>query len=186
MSYTSSYLRRKDSAADYERSLDRSLDGLEQALTPILDQFDAIAVSGLSGAIPGAIFAYRHNKKMLVVRKDDDVTHGMRVEGLDPYDKPKSVVVIDDFVSSGMTLTRILKHLRVYDVKPRWLVLYDGGTTFISHVPVDGVTIDIDHQESYLYNLVERSPSWESKSVVPTEIAQQKLADLGRAYGAAL
>jgi adenine/guanine phosphoribosyltransferase-like PRPP-binding protein len=67
--------------------------------------FDAIAVTGNSGAIFGGALAVAMNKSLFLVRKPDDNTHsGYRIEG---PDEANSYVFVDDCVSTGATLLRV-------------------------------------------------------------------------------
>lgn len=72
-------------------------------------EFDAIAVSGVSGLTMGSIVSFQLNKPLIVVRKDYEVTdhhsHStLKVEGPDRID---SFVIFDDCISSGNTVKRI-------------------------------------------------------------------------------
>lgn len=70
-------------------------------------EFDTIAFSGISGAIVAPMIALWMNKHLLLVRKKNDDTHSrLMVEG---YYGVKKFIVVDDFVSSGTTLRRILE-----------------------------------------------------------------------------
>lgn len=68
--------------------------------------FDAIAVTGISGVTIGSMVAYAMNKELIVVRTPyDNETHSpYRVE---MSGKAKSYVIVDDLTSSGRTLQRI-------------------------------------------------------------------------------
>ncbi|MCE5309652.1 MAG: phosphoribosyltransferase domain-containing protein [Acidobacteriales bacterium] len=67
--------------------------------------FDAIAVTGNSGAIFGGALAVAMNKSLFLVRKPNDDTHsGYRIEG---PDEAQSYVFVDDCVDTGITLRRV-------------------------------------------------------------------------------
>jgi orotate phosphoribosyltransferase len=69
-------------------------------------RFDAIAFSGMSGALVAPSVAMSLRKPMILVRKQSDDCHagGGAVEGaLDA----ETYIIIDDFISSGDTLKRI-------------------------------------------------------------------------------
>lgn len=76
---------------------------VETVLQPI--EFDAIAFTGLSGAVLSSVIAMRMNKLLYCVRKENESRHsGQVVEG------PSTglrYVIIDDLVCSGATLRRI-------------------------------------------------------------------------------
>lgn len=68
--------------------------------------FDAIAFSGMSGALVAPAIAMALRAPLLLVRKDTDDSHAGkgRVEGaLDA----ETYVIVDDFISSGATLKRM-------------------------------------------------------------------------------
>lgn len=96
------------------------VDQLYVALSKVADQFDSILVTGLSGTVPGSILAYRLNKNLVVVRKDSESSHGQSVEGT----LAGRHIIIDDFVSSGATINRLLRHERIRNRVPVYVVLY--------------------------------------------------------------
>ena len=73
--------------------------------------FDAIAFTGISGAITAPIVAFILHKPLIVVRKQDDhSTHSsMSVEG---DCTALTYIVVDDFFSSGQTLRRIIEEVK--------------------------------------------------------------------------
>lgn len=68
--------------------------------------FDAIAFRGMSGALIAPAVAARMHKGVLCIRKMDD-THAGECEGLLIDDL--HYVILDDFISSGRTLGKIVK-----------------------------------------------------------------------------
>jgi hypoxanthine phosphoribosyltransferase len=82
--------------------------------------FDAIVVSGTSGLLVGPAIADQLGLPLVVVRKPDDGSHsGSLVEGAVGFDKPNpKYIVVDDFVSSGDTVARIMETMRWY--RPTW------------------------------------------------------------------
>jgi adenine/guanine phosphoribosyltransferase-like PRPP-binding protein len=90
-------------------------------LTPLRGSFKTIVVTGQSGMIPGGILAYELNKHLVTLRKQRESSHGSEVEGtfIAPW------IVIDDFCSTGATLSRILMHPSFHDkVLPAFVSLY--------------------------------------------------------------
>jgi adenine/guanine phosphoribosyltransferase-like PRPP-binding protein len=72
--------------------------------------FDAIAFSGMSGALIGPPVALALGKSMILVRKPDDDTHSChRVEG---DRNTRRYVILDDFVCSGDTKKRIVEGVK--------------------------------------------------------------------------
>jgi hypothetical protein len=151
--YSDSYLNRTDEGDGYMAySLPRSLRELEEALVPVINEFDVIVVSGLSGAIPGAIFAHMYGKQLVVIRKDDDVTHGVRTEGRDYFVKGTPFVVLDDFISTGTTMRRIFDKLEELDYGlPKYVALYRGLWSYFRCGYLEGRLIDANHVHHGLY-----------------------------------
>ncbi len=70
-------------------------------------QFDAIAFSGMSGAIVAPSVAMILNKPMMMVRKHLNDTHSIRlIEGI--YQRDCRYIIVDDLVSTGSTIARII------------------------------------------------------------------------------
>lgn len=88
----------------------------DEHLTPVLDQFDAFAITGKSGALMAGALAYRYDKQIILVRKEFElVRHGGShadsiVEGcyVGPWLSPMRYFVLDDFSVSGETVRRII------------------------------------------------------------------------------
>jgi orotate phosphoribosyltransferase len=74
-------------------------------------EFDAIAVRGMSGAIIGGAIAHALGKPIILVRKhkyNEESHHScMQVEGPLHWNPRARYVIVDDFVSSGLTFRRI-------------------------------------------------------------------------------
>lgn len=81
----------------------------KKSLRPIKDQFDAIAVRGVSGLLSGPILALALNKGLIVVRKDKEPRHSHNmVEG----DKSAAkYVIVDDLIDSGETVKEIIENV---------------------------------------------------------------------------
>lgn len=99
----SSYLEAaiKDTRLTVKRAVD--------TLKPLKKEFDVIVVTGVSGLLIGPIVAYKLNKKLLVIRKQDDKNNShchYLVEGHLPANKGRWLF-LDDFISSGHTLRRV-------------------------------------------------------------------------------
>lgn len=91
---------------EFERAIKRAT----RALRPLRSEFDTIFVTGLSGMIPGAVIAHAWKKNLVVMRKPNEDSHGCFIEGY----FGRSVVILDDFVSSGDTMVRMFDYLRDY------------------------------------------------------------------------
>lgn len=80
------------------------VDTAVKKLKRIKSKFDAIAFSGMSGALMAPIVAHELGKRVIAVRKPDEKPHSShRTEGVhgDRY------IILDDFIFSGDTLKRI-------------------------------------------------------------------------------
>jgi hypothetical protein len=74
-----------------------------------LDNFDAIAFRGMSGSMIAPIISLKLNKRMVMVRKENDDSHcGYKVEG---YRYAERVIIIDDLIASGNTICNTIKRL---------------------------------------------------------------------------
>lgn len=75
-------------------------------------EFDAIAFSGMSGALSAIPIAYKLNKPLILVRKKSDTPKtrhsNCEVEGCN---NARTYIIIDDFISSGATVKYILKQM---------------------------------------------------------------------------
>lgn len=99
-----------------------------------MKSFDTVVFSGFSGAFIGMLTAQRFNADMLMIRKEEDRNnHGQQYEG---RCDPERVLIVDDLISSGATMNRIVqgmrKHIVVHHQKPApdvvGILLYDGAT----------------------------------------------------------
>jgi len=79
------------------------------ALTPHASEFDSIAVRGVSGVIVGAPVAVLLGKPLIIVRKDDELSHAHnnahrvsngRFAG-------RRYLILDDFTITGATIQEI-------------------------------------------------------------------------------
>lgn len=86
--------------------------------------FEAFAFCGMSGALIAPLLSYKMKKELLLVRKPSDTTHSIYlVEGNLSVSK---VIIVDDCVDSGKTVTRIVARIRSYTqmTDPAGLLLY--------------------------------------------------------------
>ncbi len=71
--------------------------------------FDTIVCSGISGLLVVPSVSERLNKNILIVRKDNEIKYS-------PFDyegtPPSNYIIVDDLVSSGQTIQRILSLMR--------------------------------------------------------------------------
>ncbi len=80
------------------------------ALRHIENEFDAIYVTGQSGIVPGSVVAWCLKKPLVILRKDEECSHGQRIEGGDDNCANMRLVIVDDFVSRAGTMERLLSH----------------------------------------------------------------------------
>jgi adenine/guanine phosphoribosyltransferase-like PRPP-binding protein len=81
------------------------------------DYFDTIVVSGTSGLLIGPSVADKLDKKIIVVRKDNDNSHigsNFIIEG---DISGKRYIIIDDVICSGNTVERMIKKVGVWAPK---------------------------------------------------------------------
>ena len=101
--------------ADYMHILDpdelrRCINNALQRLEGEHLNFDAVAFTGVSGALLAPPIAMTLNKTLLLIRKTKDSTHSpFQVEG----DKgARRYLIVDDFVSSGATVCMIVEKVK--------------------------------------------------------------------------
>ncbi len=84
--------------------------------------FDAIVVQGMSGAIIGSVVAHMLSKHIVVVRKPGEDHHGSnQVVGLEGAYK---YLILDDMISSGTTVLRIVDSMTHYRHKAKLVGMY--------------------------------------------------------------
>jgi adenine/guanine phosphoribosyltransferase-like PRPP-binding protein len=76
-----------------------------RSLRPRADQFDAIAFRGMSGALIAPILADYLDKRLILVRKEKEPSHGLAIE----YEATLSSrwIIVDDFIGSFRTCNSI-------------------------------------------------------------------------------
>ena len=114
-------------------------------------KFDAIAFSGMSGALVGPSLADRLNKKILVVRKEADVSSNQHnayfVEG---YRGPGRYIFVDDLIATGSTWKYVRRQLEEFDSS--WI--YSGSVLYrnkVYHNKFDVVHSCVTPSESSFY-----------------------------------
>lgn len=86
-------------------------------------KFDAVAFTGMSGAMIAPVVADKLKKDLVLVRKNNDNCHSnLRVEMSDK--KSKKVVFVDDCISSGDTVNRVIQELKSYNIECDGVFLY--------------------------------------------------------------
>jgi hypothetical protein len=72
-------------------------------------EFDAIAFTGVSGALVAPQLASGMNKKLIIIRKKDGSHSSLPIEGDDSSNK---YIIVDDQITTGATVKRIIGTLR--------------------------------------------------------------------------
>lgn len=110
-------------------TLDAVMKDIDAALRPYRCDINAVYCTGLSGIIPSSIYAYAHRLELVVLRRDEERSHGRMIEGatLDHH----KFAIIDDFIDTGATLKRLLSEANWWDrakvVRPRVILLYSNS-----------------------------------------------------------
>jgi adenine/guanine phosphoribosyltransferase-like PRPP-binding protein len=115
---------------------------IEHATVDKMDQFQYVLVTGLSGIIPGAIFAHLYGKDLVVVRKPREACHGQHVEGPYDWDSEKfdgnpgasGYIILDDFICHGHTLKRLLD-VHQNGQMPEFVVMYNPRACIMLATP---------------------------------------------------
>ena len=97
-------------ALDYRRSA--TIKAAIDILTPKADLFDAIAFTGMSGAVVAPILAYHLDKHLLAIRKEPCHSNSIVEHGSCPPDS--RILIVDDFISSGKTVNTMIAKLKVW------------------------------------------------------------------------
>lgn len=80
-------------------------------LRPHVNEFDSIAVTGMSGVVVGSPVSIELKKPLVIVRKTTDESHGG--QGTVNLERAgERVLFLDDFVESGETRFRVKEAIR--------------------------------------------------------------------------
>jgi adenine/guanine phosphoribosyltransferase-like PRPP-binding protein len=99
-------------------------------LRSIKDEFDLIVFSGYSGALIAPTAALRVKKPMGFVRKPGEASHGVPIEITDESCGNGRYVIVDDFISTGETVKRLIKSLTDWNCKMRCVGIVLATSTF--------------------------------------------------------
>jgi len=113
-------------------------------------EYDAIAFSGMSGALMASIIADRTGKGLIMVRKKRDDSHSSFFVESTAYKKDTvKYVIIDDLISSGDTIHRIMEYVSDYSINSEMskmlcvgVVLYSPTHILNNNIPKAVVGID--------------------------------------------
>lgn len=118
------HANKRDCAGTLDMS--RALENIREACLGRMASFQSVVVTGLSGIVPAAVFCHIYHKDLVVIRKSGEDYHGQSIEGPMDWQQTKYIIV-DDFMSSGDTMKRVLDRLSLEDMdhhEPVFIVLY--------------------------------------------------------------
>lgn len=84
-------------------------------------EFDAIAVTGLSGSLVGVELATILDKNIMIVRKSNNDSHGKLVESTQPFRDGVRYIIVDDFICGGSTVKRLYREIRKEYTQKNWV-----------------------------------------------------------------
>ncbi len=96
--------------------------------------FDAIAFRGLSGAVVAPLVALKLRKTLIAVRKTK--SHGLGPVAGDLA--ARSYIIVDDLISSGTTVRKIVKALKCREAECKGVVLYNASYRTFRKVKPNG------------------------------------------------
>jgi len=100
------------SCASYLRKVldPSSLTRVTRQIAKVLNnqQFDAIAISGLSGLLVGPVVSVTMKKPLVVVRKDETSHSSYEIETSLPNGVTWNYIILDDLICLGHTVERII------------------------------------------------------------------------------
>jgi orotate phosphoribosyltransferase len=73
-------------------------------------KFDVIVVTGISGIAFGTLLSYLEHIPLLIIRKEEESSHGLNLEGYLP-EQGDTVLWIDDFICGGSTGRRVISKI---------------------------------------------------------------------------
>lgn len=82
----------------------------------VFGPFEAIAVRGTSGMLFGPLLAHMTRKRLSVIRKPNESAHTSRT--LEGVVEASRYVIVDDFVSTGQTVSKIVAGMAESPFKP--------------------------------------------------------------------
>lgn len=126
----SDYLNQAFSVSRREEAVERVVTLLRK---PKFEKVDCLALRGLSGLIIGSIAAHRTGKKLAVIRKPNDDSHG-DWNLVEASHLVTNWLFVDDFLSSGKTLfwTKTAMEAAFPKAKCAGAFVYNGSGRFYS------------------------------------------------------
>jgi hypoxanthine phosphoribosyltransferase len=116
-----------------------------------VDNFDAIAYRGMSGAGVATTLGYLFGKPLVMVRKKDVVSHtSNRVEGVF---KVKRMLIVDDCISTGETLVTMVRDI----VNCRKIVLHDDPMEVVAVLLYNDCSLNYQTLGRQFYGIISSS-----------------------------
>jgi len=114
-----------------------------------IDNFDAFAYCGMSGAGIATILGYHFKKPLVMVRKKDNSHSTLSVEGAISASR---IVIIDDLIDSGRTILHIVNTLQSVNINVEIVsvILYNSSNIY----KLNDTTINLDKKFKHIF----RSP----------------------------
>jgi adenine/guanine phosphoribosyltransferase-like PRPP-binding protein len=108
--------------------LKATVDWASKLVETLFPDVDYIAATGVSGIFCTGAVCARTGKAPFLIRKPHDDTHSH--ESVEFPDLPlvftnKTAVIIDDFISAGTTMRKIISILESKEIKAVGIILYD-------------------------------------------------------------
>jgi adenine/guanine phosphoribosyltransferase-like PRPP-binding protein len=129
----SKYLNELFSPKEFSESVNSIVGIINERFSDV----DYIVGTGISGAIMVGAISSSVNKRIFIIRKENDNTHSYKVwdaDNMPEYERfcefqdieknSKTAIIIDDLISSGCTIRRILHKLWDNEILTVGIILY--------------------------------------------------------------
>ncbi len=84
-------------------------------IKPYINDFDAIACTGVSGVLIGSQLSTKLNKLLIIVRKAEEICHSDNKIETELFERNRRYIIVDDFVFSGKTKNKIINGITYYN-----------------------------------------------------------------------
>ena len=101
-----------------------------ETLCPIVNTFDAIVCTGVSGMLLAPTLAWVLDKRLAVIRKGDDKQNHATTEVESSLDYNDRWIFVDDMIASGATIQRVerrMLRLEGFEGEMVGYYMYNGG-----------------------------------------------------------
>ena len=103
------------STGELDKTVNFTIKNIREYIQRKKISFEFVAVTGVSGLVVGSIVAHKLKKRLIVVRKKNDSSNATcEVEGIPSghNQTKKRYIIIDDLISSGGTIRRIISQIK--------------------------------------------------------------------------